>query len=285
MPELSPTAAHLLMQLEVLAEQAPNNIYACVYARREHGIRSARLNQRVLAVVLHGCKHLRGNGFDMHRQRGQAFVITRATQCDAFNWPAPESGLYRTLMLPLCDEVLAAARLLRMQPATPQGAAIVGVSLDDLHQELNAWVDGMHRGDATSARLALTALVLRLCTLGHTQVLAPAPPTLADAIREQVSTQPERNWRSADFEAALALSGATLRRRLSAENTTLSDTITEARLTHAMQLLYTTRWPIKTVAARSGYRSVSSFSQRFRQRYGLEPAAIGNAGMASDVTD
>jgi transcriptional regulator GlxA family with amidase domain len=36
-------------------------------------------------------------------------------------------------------------------------------------------------------------------------------------------------------------------------------------------------WPVKTVAARVGYRSVASFSRRFSERYGLDPARIGNA--------
>ncbi|MCW0450870.1 hypothetical protein NB706_003704 [Xanthomonas sacchari] len=56
----------------------------------------------------------------------------------------------------------------------------------------------------------------------------------------------------------------------------MRELLTDARLAHAMQLLYTTRWPLKTVAAHAGYRSVRSFSQRFQQRYGLDPASIGN---------
>jgi len=30
------------------------------------------------------------------------------------------------------------------------------------------------------------------------------------------------------------------------------------------------------VAARVGYRSLSSFNRRFHERYGMEPSAIGN---------
>ncbi|NYF36495.1 transcriptional regulator GlxA family with amidase domain [Stenotrophomonas sp. JAI102] len=57
----------------------------------------------------------------------------------------------------------------------------------------------------------------------------------------------------------------------------MRELITDARLAHAMGLLYTTRLPLKTVAARVGYRSLGSFSKRFVERYGLEPAAIGNS--------
>jgi AraC-like DNA-binding protein len=37
------------------------------------------------------------------------------------------------------------------------------------------------------------------------------------------------------------------------------------------------RLPVKTVAARSGYRSVSSFVRRFHERYGVEPSKVTNA--------
>lgn len=57
----------------------------------------------------------------------------------------------------------------------------------------------------------------------------------------------------------------------------MRELITDARLAHAMSLLYTTRLPLKTVAARVGYRSLGSFNKRFAERYGLEPAAIGNS--------
>lgn len=76
------------------------------------------------------------------------------------------------------------------------------------------------------------------------------------------------------MEEQFALSGATLRRRLAAEDTSLRQLLTEARLAHGMQLLYTTDLPLKTVAARAGYRFAASFSKRFAEQYGLAPTDI-----------
>ena len=73
------------------------------------------------------------------------------------------------------------------------------------------------------------------------------------------------------------MSGATLRRRLATEQTNLRDVIRAARLACALDLLYTTRWPVKTIAAKVSYRSTPSFVHKFTERYGLEPAQIGNA--------
>ena len=92
-----------------------------------------------------------------------------------------------------------------------------------------------------------------------------------------VAQAPARGWQSADFEQALAMSGATLRRRLADEGTPLREAIAQSRLACALELLYTTRSPVETVAHRVGYQSVESFARRFRERYGLEATAIGNA--------
>jgi len=72
------------------------------------------------------------------------------------------------------------------------------------------------------------------------------------------------------------MSGATLRRRLAAEGTSLRDVIAEARLSQAFSLLSTTNLPVKTVALRVGYNSASTFSRRFSERYGVEPSRLSN---------
>ena len=74
------------------------------------------------------------------------------------------------------------------------------------------------------------------------------------------------------------MSEATIRRHLAAEGTSLRQVVVEARLSVALELLYTTRLPIKTVATRVGYASPSSFVRRFVERYGIEPTMIGNVG-------
>ena len=89
-----------------------------------------------------------------------------------------------------------------------------------------------------------------------------------------MSDDPAHNWRTEDIEERLNISGATLRRRLAAEKTTLSVVITDARIADALQLLMTTRIPIKSVAARVGYASVASFSRQFSKRYGAEPSVF-----------
>lgn len=144
-------------------------------------------------------------------------------------------------------------------------------------QTLLNWCDAVSQGHDALARHALVGLVLHLCALGHTTLLQVHEPSLAARIRRMVSQAPAREWASADVEVALGLSGATLRRRLAAEGTQLREVLTDARLAQALSLLFATRLPLKTVAARVGYASLASFNRRFAQRYGVEPGRVGHA--------
>ena len=77
------------------------------------------------------------------------------------------------------------------------------------------------------------------------------------------------------MEALLGMSGATLRRHLAAEDTSLRELLVDVRMGIALNLLYGTQLPLKTVAARVGYRSPDGFVRAFRARYGLEPSHLG----------
>jgi len=148
---------------------------------------------------------------------------------------------------------------------------------DALVHELAALADAVTADDEAQARLAVLNLLMVLARRGCSDLLLPRPPTLAAQVRRLVAQAPARGWQSADFEQALAMSGATLRRRLADEGTPLREAIAQSRLACALELLYTTRSPVETVAHRVGYQSVESFARRFRERYGLEATAIGNA--------
>ncbi len=273
---LSPST-DLHHRLSQLAHQPPLADYLCVVARREHGVKAAFIERPTLGILLHGEKRLYSDTFDIDVAESDVFLVTRPCHLNAINTPDPRSSLYLTLAVPLCDEVLEAARLLWAKPVPTTGPDALRVAGARLQAELSDWCSALQRGQMGAARLAITATLLRLCEWGHASVLAPLARSLATQMRCMVTAEPERDWRSQDFEMALALSGATLRRRLAEENTTMSDVVTEARLAQALSLLYTTRWPLKTVAARVGYRSVPSFTRRFTERFGIEPGAIGNA--------
>jgi len=271
------TTTSLLATLGSLADCQRADGYACITARREHGASSVEIPQPQFAILLQGRKQVRTAQQSLEFAPGDLFLITRRCRIDVVNIPDPHSGLYLSAIVPMCAEALTAARALWNEPLPQAGEALARLPLAEHGATLLQWRQALEHGHYTEARLALASLAVAFCRRGHGSLLVPPEPSLGDRIRDLIAAQPERDWQSRDFEAQLGLSGATLRRRLASEHSSVRELITDARLAHAMGLLYTTRLPLKTVAARVGYRSLGSFNKRFAARYGLEPGAIGNS--------
>jgi AraC-like DNA-binding protein len=271
------TTTSLLATMASLADCQRADGYACITARREHGASSVEIPQPQFAILLQGRKQVRTAQQSLEFAPGDLFLITRRCRIDVVNIPDPHSGLYLSAIVPMCAEALTAARALWNEPLPEAGDALARLPLAEHGATLLQWRQALEHGHYTEARLALASLAVAFCRRGHGSLLVPPEPSLGERIRDLIAAQPARDWQSRDFEAQLGLSGATLRRRLASEHSSVRELITDARLAHAMGLLYTTRLPLKTVAARVGYRSLGSFNKRFAERYGLEPAAIGNS--------
>ncbi|WP_244879998.1 helix-turn-helix domain-containing protein [Pectobacterium betavasculorum] len=67
---------------------------------------------------------------------------------------------------------------------------------------------------------------------------------------------------------------ATLRRRLSAEQTRFDVLLLETRMQHAMMLVQTTSWSMQRLAEACGYKSSARFSEQFKNRFGCSPTKI-----------
>ena len=272
--------AALLTQLEALAHCPLAGECLHVKAQLPHTIKSVLVERPTLGVVLHGAKRLSTPVQTVALQAGDLFLITGRCHVDAYNAPDARNGRYLTITLTLCDEVLSAARTLWAQPLHRDTPKIIGLPTNTLVPTLQHWCQALQQGHDEQARVALVQIVMWLCRQGHHALLAPPPQRLADNVRDLVAAAPEQPWRSRDVEDALNLSGASLRRHLAVEGTSLSKVLLEARMGYALTLLSTTNLPIKSVAARVGYRSVASFARQFQGWYGMAPSGIGN-GAAS----
>lgn len=268
----------LLSRLLALSRDETRPPCGCLRAVQGHAIKSAELSQPVLVLPLLGSKRLRDETPWQDVGPGQLMVVPGARRVDMEHRPDRLTGEYVAVGLFVPESVRAAARRLWDRPV-PGRAGEVAVLALTVHPELTEgwrqWALAVEQGRALQADHALLGLVLRLCELGHAGLLAPVELRLAARIHAMVAERPARDWSSDDIERATGLSGATLRRRLADEGTSLRRVLVEARLACALQLLYTTRLPVKTVAQRVGYRSVSSFVRRFGERYGVEPSRIG----------
>lgn len=268
----------LLSRLQGLARDARLAPCGCIRAVQGHAIKSAELGGPLLVLPLIGSKRLRDGDMRLHVHAGELLLVPGARQLDMENLPDPGVGEYIAIGLLVPEPVREAARRLWRAPlpAQPGDAAVLALSAHaDLAEGWRQWVVAVEQGRSLQAEHALLGLVLGLCERGHAGVLVPVELRLAARIHAMVAERPGRDWSSDDIERATGLSGATLRRRLAEEGTSLRRVLIEARLACALQLLYSTRLPVKTVAQRVGYRSVSSFVRRFGERYGIEPSRIG----------
>ncbi len=249
----------------------------CVRAVTSHQIKSMEMDAPVLILPLVGRKRLADAGTEVYGMAGDLMLVPGARVLDVENIPDPQAGEYVAVAVAVCAEVLDAARRLWNRPLPAQPGPITVLRSDAYVEPLRRWIEALSAGPELAARHALLGVVLALCEQGHADLLVPVDLRWSARIHRMVGADPARDWTSADVEQTLAVSGATLRRRLAEEDTTLREVLMQARLACALQLLYSTRLPVKTVAQRVGYASVSTFVKRFGERYGMEPSRIGNA--------
>lgn len=250
---------------------------ACVSARARHGIFSMNLTQPAFSLVLQGEKQVRHGDRTLIYRPGDLLVVSGGVRVDLLHVPDAETGRYLTLFVPLCAEVLSAARIVWGEPVPVPGDMRLGhFAVADFERQLLLWAEALLQDDYPSARVALVSLLVDMCRQGMGSLLVPPPETLSTRIHAMVAEQPARAWQSRDFEQHFNRSAATLRRHLAAEGSSLRALIADARLHVALDMLYTTRLPVKTVAQRVGYQSAESFSRAFRERYGTDPSFTGN---------
>ncbi|HSD38068.1 MAG TPA: helix-turn-helix domain-containing protein [Rhodocyclaceae bacterium] len=268
----------VLARLERVVAEGPSSC-VCVRSHSQHQLNAMDIDSGLLAIPLQGFKRVRkGAGWSAFVP-GEMILIPNARKIDMQNIPDERTGNYVAIGIALSAEAVTAARgLLPLQLHGKGEEGEIGrVRIDDLAQELLDWCDAVTRDDEVRARYVLVGILLKLHAAGHAGVLAEPVVTLAARIRMMVAANPAREWNSSDVEAELAMSGATLRRRLAEEGTSLRAVLVDARLSYALALLLTTRLPVKSVAARVGYASASSFVKRFTERYGVEPSRVGGA--------
>ena len=146
---------------------------------------------------------------------------------------------------------------------------------DDLASTLWHLIESVESRPVSDERLTyrLLEMLSALAERGHVF----RPPRHNDTVvrlRALMGEAPHRHWTAREAGRALAMSEATLRRRLAAEHERFETILSDIRMHHGMMLLQTTAWSIPRIAEACGYQSRARFSERFRTRFGCLPSAI-----------
>lgn len=252
-----------------------------ISALQPYTLRTCSVDQPALVIPLQGRKVITAEQASMAVGVGQYLMLHRSFKGTVSN--LTERDAYRAWCIGFPWRVVDMARTLLDAHGLPPapGPALVTGALAPLREDLQRLMLLPATGDAAADGAAhdhaLLGLLLALARTGDAQFRLARDPALAARIRLLVGADPARDWTSADVEAHLHMSGATLRRRLAAEQTSLRVLVREARLDHGLVQLQATRRPLKAVAQACGYRSVPSFCRQFAARFGVEAAAVGSS--------
>lgn len=247
---------------------------AGVLQKQELEFKRLFVDQPVLIVVERGIKALRWDQGEYIIRSGEAIAIAGGQTVDILNRLA-EDGSYRAFWL-VCDAALVAehAQTHPAQPVIRHALPLLGQPgefMAAFQRAVAAVEDETMPVDIARHRAAEMLLWIG----AHGGKFAPAEAlTVALKVRRLIGRDLAQEWSAATVAAALAMSEATLRRRLADEDTSLSEILVDARMSFALNLLQCSAQPVTQIALHVGYQSPSHFAVRFRQRFGFSPSAI-----------
>ncbi|ARA76638.1 helix-turn-helix transcriptional regulator [Pectobacterium brasiliense] len=208
----------------------------------------------------------------------QLCLITPDASADLAKTPGGHDSAFRSIFLTFSSTLLA--RFYQRYPEILAPAhhprPFTTLTLDDdLTHTLQYLVEGITGNALNESRLELRLMdmLLALSERGY-RFGAPPQPGVTAQLRALISEEPERHWTAQFAGRLLAMSEATLRRRLSAEQTRFEVLLLETRMQHAMMLVQTTSWSMQRLAEACGYKSSARFSERFKTRFGCSPTKI-----------
>jgi AraC-like DNA-binding protein len=250
-------------------------------SRREIIARHVVPPRPMVVAVLEGTKSVIHGGERAVLVAGDVLLVPAGVGFDARSMPDRRSGRFRSLVVMFEPDIGASlarrfprlcvtpsvgafdphtAHVLRADPLALQSLVHLGQTLllADVHEEL--------------VRHRVEDLLLTL-SLQHTDGSRSHDGDVVLAVRRLVRGAPEAAWPAATVARRLALSEATLRRRLAAARTSLVTLRSEERMLLASALLLDPAAQVGEVAARCGYQSPSKFARQFRRWFGKAPRA------------
>jgi len=205
-------------------------------------------------------------------------LVESNTCADLLKTPDGEERLFRSIFLTLSPDLLDAFHRSRLPALTDETSPVSFrlVPLDDdlastLRQVLNS-ID-VQRVSDERLRYRLLDLLATLAERGYRFSRIGRHGT-SERLRTVIAEAPERHWTAGEAGRELAMSAATLRRRLADEHVRFEDLLIDVRMHHAMMLVQTTTWSIPRIAEACGYKSRARFAERFRERFGYLPSAV-----------
>ncbi|MCM5680629.1 helix-turn-helix transcriptional regulator [Schlegelella sp. S2-27] len=229
-----------------------------------------------LIVLRHGAKSLQSGGRRWAVHGGDAIAIAGGQSFDVWNRLSGD-GLFEARWVVWDPSILE-----RYEPQGRSARPLAGAAaLKGVGAEFAGAVDRAVAAVACTAEVVpddvarhrLAELLVWLAA-ANIRFSRPRATSVVSRLRALLAASISEAWTMPEVAARLAMSEATLRRRLRAEGASFNELLADVRMSFAMTLLQSTDRSVAHIASDVGYESASRFAIRFRERFGFAPTAI-----------
>ncbi|MBS1160767.1 MAG: hypothetical protein H6R15_3186 [Proteobacteria bacterium] len=264
-----PPAIREIRMQPSLVQRSGIAVSGSIVQRQPLQFRRVWIDLPTLVLVESGYKILHGEAGSLRVEAGEAVALAGGQSFDITNYLG-EAPSYRARWL--CWE-RGLLDQWRAPPGRPQSVVTLGRVAPAFAEAFTALTQSLDDPALPDAVVGHRALEMLVWLEGVGRLLLD-DATFAPRVRRLLAGDPAREWRAAEVSGHFAMSEASLRRRLAAEETSLSVILLDVRMSTALTLLQSTAQPVTRIAGEVGYQSPSQFAVRFRQRFGCSPTDV-----------
>ncbi len=237
--------------------------------------RSIIIDEPTIILVRQGSKCIRVPGKALTIDPGEAVIVGEGESFDVINTPG-EDGRYEADWLSFNASIVSSYNCTNREAVPVSDMHKLREPSENFRRAFYHTKEVFTDSDGIPERIAYGRMLEMLSWLdeygicfGHYQRTG-----IRRKIRKLISSDASHAWNISFVSSQLGMSEATLRRKLSAENTSFSQLLADVRMCRALTLLQVTDLSVTEIAYEVGYESPSKFSARFSKRFGFCPSQV-----------
>ncbi|SFU15421.1 AraC-type DNA-binding protein [Kosakonia arachidis] len=234
------------------------------------------VDEPTIILIRHGTKIIRWARNEIELTSGDAVIVGEGESFDIINTPCSLSGTYEADWLSFSSEVVTDYTCRNSRCTKINEAYALEATSESFRKSFYHTTDVFTDSASIPDALAIGRMHEMLGWLDEYGICfgAHLRNGIERKIRRLISSDASHTWNIKHVASQLGMSEATLRRKLTAENTSFSKLIADVRMCRALTLLQVTDLSVTQIALEVGYESPSKFSSRFRHRFGFGPGQV-----------